>query len=94
MKRMVVEIQERQKVVAGHQEAAAVEQISVAATQRDALARKQTEVEKLQAEIEVCLAAQKVNPLQLTAATMDPQSQVKQSGKGPRKVEDVRDIEH
>ena len=40
MKRMVVEIQERQKVVAGHQEAAAVEQISAAATQGDALARK------------------------------------------------------
>ena len=42
MKRMVVEIQELQKVAAGHQEAAAVEQ-------RDALARKWTEVEKLQA---------------------------------------------
>ena len=87
MKRMVVEIQERQKVVAGHQEVVAVEQ-------RDALARKQTEGEKLQAGIEVCLAAQKVNPLQLTAAATDPQSQLKQSGKGPRKVEDVSDVEH
>ena len=87
MKRMVVEIQELQKVTAGHQEAAAVEQ-------RDALARKWTEVEKLQAQTEVCLAAQKVNPLQLTAAATDPQRQLKQSGKGPRKVEDVRDMEH
>ena len=42
MKRMVVEIQELQKVVVGHQEAAVVEQ-------RDALGRKWTEVEKLQA---------------------------------------------
>ena len=42
MKRMVVEIQELQKVAAGHQEATANEQ-------RDALARKWTEVEKLQA---------------------------------------------
>ena len=42
MKRMVVEIQEVQKVAAGHQEADAVER-------RDALARKWIEVEKLQA---------------------------------------------
>ena len=42
MKRMVVEIQELQKVATGHQEAAAVEQ-------RDALTRKWTKVEKLQA---------------------------------------------
>ena len=89
-----MEIQEWQKVTAGHQEAIAVEQRGAAAAQRDALARKQTEVEKLQAEIEVCLAAQKVNPLQLTAATMDPQSQVKQSGKGPHKVVDVSNMEH
>ena len=84
---MGVEIQGLQKVAAGHQEAAAVEQ-------RDALARKWTEVEKLQAQTEVCLAAQKVNPLQLTAAAMDPHSQLKYSGKGPRKVEDMRDAEH
>ena len=87
MKRMVVEIQERQKVVAGHQEAAAVEQ-------RDALARKWTEVEKLQAQTGVGLASQKVNPLQLTAAVTDPHSQLKQSRKGPRKVEVVRDMGH
>ena len=87
MKWMVVEIQELQKVTAGHQEVAAVEQ-------RDTLARKWTEVEKLQAQTEVGLVAQKVNPLQLTAAATDPQSQLKQSGKVPRKVEDVRDMKH
>ena len=84
---MVVEIQELQRVADSHQEAAA-------AKQRDALARKWTEVEKLQAQTGVCLAAQKVNPLQLTAAATDPQSQLKQGGKDPRKVEDVRDMEH
>ena len=84
---MGVEIQGLQKVAAGYQEAAAVEQ-------RDALARKWTEGEKLQAQTKVCLAAQKVNPLQLTATATNPQRQLKQSGKGPRKVEDVRDMEH
>ena len=81
------EIQGLQKVAAGHQEAAAVEQ-------RDSLARKWTEVEKLQAQTGVGLASQKVNPLQLTAVATNLQSQLKQSGKGPRKVEDVRDMEH
>ena len=42
IKRMVVEIQEQQKVTACHQEAATVEH-------RDALTRKWIEVEKLQA---------------------------------------------
>ena len=87
MKRMVVEIQEQQKVTACHQEAATVEH-------RDALTRKWIEVEKLQAQTEVFLAAQKVNPLQLTATATNPQRQLKQSGKGPRKVEDMRDAEH
>ena len=56
MKRMVVEIQELQKVIAGHQEAAAVEhrgdvvnQIIAAAAQIVVVAPKWTEVEKLQA---------------------------------------------
>ena len=47
MKRMVVEIQELQKVVAGHQEAAAIEQ-------RDAITRKW---------IEVCFVVRKENLL-------------------------------
>ena len=62
MKRMVVEIQELQKVAAAHQEAATVEQ-------RDALAPKWTEGEKL--------VTQKVNPFQLTTAAMSPQRQLK-----------------
>ena len=101
MKQMVVEIQERQKVAVGHQETAAVEQrgdvvdqINTAAAQRDTLARKQTEVGRSQADIKVCLVARKENPLQSTTAASDPESQLKQSGKGPRKAEDVIDEEH
>ena len=70
MKRLVVEIQELQNVVAGHQEAAAVkqkrdvvDQIIVAAAQIVVVAPKWTEFERPQAGIEVCFAARKENPL-------------------------------
>ena len=70
MKRMVVEIQELQKVVAGHQEVAAIEQrgdvvneIIVAAGQIVVVALKWTEFESPQVGIEVCFAGRKENPL-------------------------------
>ena len=87
MKKMVVEIQEQQKV-------AAVERRGAAVAQREALTQKQTEVEKLQPRIEVYLTAWKENPLQSTAVASDPQSQLKWSGKGPRNAEDVINMEH
>ena len=70
MKKMVVEIQELPKVVAGHQEAVVVEkkgdvvdQIIDVAEQIVVVALKWTEFERPQAGIKVCFAARKENPL-------------------------------
>lgn len=101
MKRMVVEIQELQKVVASHQEAVVVQQrgdvvdqIIAAAAQIVVVAPKWTEFERPEAGIEFCFAARKENPLQSIAAASDPQRQLKWCGKNYRKVEDVSDVEH
>ena len=69
-KRIVVEIQELQKVVAGHQEAVVVEQrgdvvnqIIAAAAQIVVVTPKWTEFERPQVGIEVFFAGRKENPL-------------------------------
>ena len=69
-KRIVVEIQELQKVVAGHQEAVVVEQrgdvvnqIIAAAAQIVVVTPKWTEFERPQVGIEVCFVVRKENLL-------------------------------
>ena len=69
MKRMVMEIQELQKVTTGYQEDVVeqrddvVDQIIVAAAQIVIVASKWTEFERSQAKIEFCFVARKENPL-------------------------------